>query len=114
MDKRREIHPDVAHGLQGPHDKVATFTPLRLRLPDGAPLEVKRSRAVLGRHSEADVRLAFADVSRRHCLVAFEMGQWRVYDLDSLNGVYVNDERIVEAALYAGDVLRLGDVPLTV
>ena len=90
-------------------DNSAAFTPLYLRIePAGLHIEVQRRDVVVGRHSDAEIRLALPDISRRHCRFAFENQQWRVYDLNSLNGVFVNGERMQEAALYEGDRLQLG------
>jgi pSer/pThr/pTyr-binding forkhead associated (FHA) protein len=85
------------------------FMPLHLVLePVGPRIEVHRPDVIVGRHSEAEVRLGFPDISRRHCRLAFENQHWRVYDLGSLNGVFVNGERMEEATLYQGDHLQLG------
>lgn len=106
--------PTEAHSLQGPHrepraDLPSGFVPLALVLePVGLRIEVQRPDVVVGRHSEAEVRLALPDISRRHCRLVFANEHWRVMDLDSLNGVYVNGERMQEAALHAGDYLQLG------
>jgi len=85
------------------------FTPMRLVLqPTGAVIEIQRPDVVVGRHSTADVRLALPDVSRRHCRLFHAEGQWEVVDLDSLNGVWVNQEAVDHAVLQQGDLLRLG------
>ena len=85
------------------------FVPLVLVLePIALRIEVQRPDVIVGRHSEAEVRLALPEISRRHCRLAFENQQWRVYDLKSLNGVFVNGERMQEATLYDGDHLQLG------
>ena len=104
--------PDsVAHTLQGPHkDPTPTgFVPLHLLLlPGGLCLELTRPDMLIGRHSSADIRLDLADVSRRHCRLVYQHGSWKVIDLNSLNGVFVNGERMHEAVLYEGDQVRLG------
>jgi len=85
------------------------FTPLRLVLqPTGAVVEVNQSDVIVGRHSGADVRLPLPDISRRHCRLFHADGRWQVVDLDSLNGVWVNDESVDQAVLKQGDMLRLG------
>jgi hypothetical protein len=113
MDEMREIYGDAGHGLRGPHHEG--FAPLRLRTEPGrVPIVVARPEAVVGRHTEVDVRLAFPEVSRRHCRLAFEQGQWRVHDLNSLNGVFVNDDRMADAPLFEGDRLRVGPIVLVV
>jgi pSer/pThr/pTyr-binding forkhead associated (FHA) protein len=96
----------------------ADFVPLRLELQSAeAPpvnLEIARPSALVGRHTVADVRLGYADVSRRHCRLDFQDGFWHIVDLNSLNGLYVNNERIQEAVLQEGDVIRLGSVKMVV
>ncbi len=90
-------------------DKPMGFSPLRLLLePVGLSIDVVQPEVIVGRHSQAEVRFALPDISRRHCRLVFEEQQWRVYDLDSLNGVFVNGERMQEATLYDGDHLQLG------
>jgi pSer/pThr/pTyr-binding forkhead associated (FHA) protein len=86
------------------------FVPLRLVLqPSGAPLiEVNRPDMLVGRHTEADIRLPLPDVSRRHCRLVFTEGCWQVIDLNSLNGVQVNGEQVLQAPLENGDLLRIG------
>jgi hypothetical protein len=116
MGETRVIIGHAHHHAQGPHlDLPAGFVPLRLCVPsEHLHIEVICPSAIVGRHTEADLRFAYADVSRRHCRLAFESGQWRVHDLKSTNGIYVNNTPIVEATLYTGDVLRLGCVKLLV
>jgi len=76
--------------------------------PSGLVLEVNEPDVVVGRHSEAGLRLPLADVSRRHCRLTFKDGSWHVADLNSLNGVQVNGEAVLEATLEHGDTLRIG------
>jgi pSer/pThr/pTyr-binding forkhead associated (FHA) protein len=116
MAEMREVYDDPGHALRGPHqDMPESFSPLRLRTEPGEmPIVVVRHIAIVGRHSGADVRLAHPEVSRRHCRLVFEQGVWRVYDLNSLNGVFINDARLAAAPLYTGDRLRIGPVILRI
>lgn len=85
------------------------FVPLRLILqPSGSALELTQPDILLGRHSQADVRLPLPDVSRRHCRFFFGQGVWQVIDLNSLNGVFLNGEPIRQATLRQGDLIRIG------
>jgi pSer/pThr/pTyr-binding forkhead associated (FHA) protein len=111
----------TGHPLQGPHkdprwqDLPLGFVNLQLRLlPGGPTVELDRPDMLLGRHSEADIRLALPDVSRRHCRFVFQHGFWKIIDLKSLNGVFVNSERMHEATLYEGDEVRLGGFTFSV
>src|SRR5262249_27257834 len=89
----------------------ADFVPLRLLLqPGGLCVELTKADNLVGRHSEAEVRLAFPDVSRRHSRFVFLDGGWRVLDLNSLNGTFVNGERVQQALLSNGDRVRLASL----
>jgi pSer/pThr/pTyr-binding forkhead associated (FHA) protein len=122
MDDLPTPAPDGGHPLQGPHwpqtrSKTAApeFFPLRLVLqPSGMVVELGRPDMLLGRHSDADVRLPLPDVSRRHCRFTFSGSRWQVHDLNSLNGVFVNGERVQQATLRAGDAVRIGGFTFTV
>ena len=48
-------------------------------------------------------------LSRRHCMIVREGDIFKVRDLDSLNGTYVNQTRIKEQVLNHGDQISLGD-----
>jgi pSer/pThr/pTyr-binding forkhead associated (FHA) protein len=98
-----------ADSLRNAGERPAAFRPLRLLLkPGGLVVELNRPEMVVGRHSSSDVRLGLPDVSRRHCRFVFAEGRWQVFDLNSLNGVFVNDERVQQATLEHGDLVRLG------
>jgi adenylate cyclase len=62
----------------------------------------------LGRSLDNDVVLAADEVSRSHARLTFRNGRWLLKDLESLNGAYVNGQRIVERALNPGDEIWLG------
>jgi len=113
-----QVKEQSAHALQGPHigpQRHEVSTPLRLRVqPGNVHIEIDRAEAVLGRHSLADVRVRAPEVSRHHCRLLFESGLWRIVDLQSLNGVYVNGERVRDAVLFDGDRVRIGGCTLIV
>jgi len=61
-----------------------------------------------GRHPESDIFLDDITVSRRHVEFQREAGSFRVHDVGSLNGTYVNRDRIDDALLQNGDEVRIG------
>jgi hypothetical protein len=74
----------------------------------------------IGRSLAADVRFDDPTVSRRHALIVRQADGVRVLDDRSLNGVFVNGERVEWSVLADGDeivvgrhVLRFVDVPAT-
>ena len=88
--------------------------------PGSALLVVKRgpnagSRFLLdakvttaGRHPESDIFLDDVTVSRRHAEFAREDAGFVVRDVGSLNGTYLNRERIETAGLAGGDEVQIG------
>jgi len=107
--RSRRPDDDFSTMASSPPPEAPAFVPLRMRSETGSEIvEIDQVRAVVGRHSEADVKLAAADISRRHCQFDFEEGVWLVRDLSSLNGVFVNGERVRVAPLHLGDRVSLG------
>jgi len=62
----------------------------------------------LGRHPNNTVQVLDRIVSKEHCHVDFADGRWLLRDLGSLNGTYVNGERVGERTLNPGDEITLG------
>ncbi|MHB8895759.1 MAG: FHA domain-containing protein [Candidatus Geothermincolia bacterium] len=61
-----------------------------------------------GRHPESDVFLDDITVSRRHAEIRNDSGAFRIVDMGSLNGTYVNKLRVEEADLSSGDEIQIG------
>ncbi len=70
--------------------------------------ELDRRELVIGRGEGADIRVDNPLVSRAHAVVSFERGAWRVADLKSPNGLYVNGEQVKVHDLQVGDRIELG------
>ena len=62
----------------------------------------------VGRHPDSDIFLDDITVSRRHAEVHRADHGYSVKDVGSLNGTYLNRERIEEAPLANGDELQIG------
>jgi hypothetical protein len=63
---------------------------------------------VIGRGTEADIRLPDTGVSRKHVDVVLEGPVAAVHDLGSTNGTLVNGRRVGRQPLSDGDVIRIG------
>jgi pSer/pThr/pTyr-binding forkhead associated (FHA) protein len=61
-----------------------------------------------GRHPDSDIFLDDITVSRRHAEVVRGGDGYLIRDVGSLNGTYLNRERIEEAPLANGDELQIG------
>ena len=64
----------------------------------------------IGRSTAADIVLDDASVSRRHAVIVHRGGRTMILDDRSLNGVFVNGERVGEAVLNDGDGIAIGHV----
>jgi FHA domain/zinc-ribbon domain len=108
--------PDAESG----EDPLADPATLAALPPGTALLVVRRgpnagSRFLLdndlttvGRHPESDIFLDDVTVSRRHAEFYRQGSRFTVRDVGSLNGTYVNRERIEETDLSGGDEVQVG------
>ena len=79
--------------------------PLRTLSLTAAP-----SGLVLGRHEQADIKLPNDAVSRHHARFDFDNGEWRLTDLSSRWGTFLNGVRIAAdhaVPLHSGDMVRI-------
>jgi hypothetical protein len=77
-------------------------------------IELKPGVNRLGRSSRNDFQLDHHSISRFHAEVIVTEHWICVRDMDSSNGVFVNDEQVQECPLENGNILRLGDVSMLV
>ena len=108
-------------GLEGDDGGELTDAAALDALPEGSALLIVRrgpsagSRFLLdrdltsaGRHPDSDIFLDDVTVSRRHAEFLRQAGGFVVRDVGSLNGTYLNRERIEEASLTNGDEVQVG------
>src|SRR5947208_10760198 len=74
----------------------------------GSRFLLDKDLTTAGRHPESDIFLDDVTVSRRHVEFRRDGSGFAVYDVGSLNGTYVNRERIDSAALADGDEVQIG------
>lgn len=67
----------------------------------------------IGRHESTDLQINSGRVSREHAMILREEGGYRVKDLGSTNGTFLNGRRIDQSVLSDGDVLVVADVEMT-
>jgi pSer/pThr/pTyr-binding forkhead associated (FHA) protein len=67
----------------------------------------------IGRHPENEIQVLDAQASKRHCEVAEHPAGWVLRDLSTLNGTFVNGERVRgETLLCHRDMIRIGNATL--
>ena len=79
----------------------------------GARFLLDADRTVAGRSPSADIFLDDVTVSRKHVEFVREGDGFLVRDVGSLNGTYVNRERIERAVLRSGDEVQIGKFRMT-
>jgi pSer/pThr/pTyr-binding forkhead associated (FHA) protein len=80
---------------------------------EGESFPVDGERMSIGRRPDAEVFLDDVTVSRDHALLIRRGDGWHLDDLGSLNGTYVNRQRIESQRLDEGDELQIGKYKLT-
>jgi pSer/pThr/pTyr-binding forkhead associated (FHA) protein len=79
----------------------------------GARFLLDSVRTTAGRSPESDIFLDDVTVSRKHVEFVREGDVFAVRDVGSLNGTYVNRERIDRVVLHAGDEVQIGKYRMT-
>ncbi|MCU0722050.1 MAG: FHA domain-containing protein [Planctomycetes bacterium] len=76
----------------------------------GKEIVLRAEDSVIGRTEEADLVIRDKSISRRHAGIARRDGVWVVRDLESKNGLRVNNRDVSEQALRTGDLVMIGAV----
>ena len=74
----------------------------------GQRITIPPTGLTIGRETDNMLIIPDPSVSRHHARIAYENGALVVYDLNSTNGVYVNEQRVSRQTLRAGDIVRFG------
>ena len=75
----------------------------------GAIFRLPTEDVSIGRLPFNQLCVSDPSVSRQHCLIAPQQDGFRIRDLDSNNGTFVNGNRIDDCILADGDKIRIGD-----
>jgi hypothetical protein len=78
----------------------------------GRRFPLRPGKTAIGRREDNDIVLADGSVSSLHAWVIEDNGSYRIMNILSTNGSFVNNERITEAPLKEGDHIRFGGVEL--
>jgi pSer/pThr/pTyr-binding forkhead associated (FHA) protein len=105
-DLVEDLYPDsAAFGALPPGSALL----LVMRGPNaGRRFRLDGELTTAGRHPDSDIFLDDVTVSRRHAEFYRHGAGFTVRDVGSLNGTYVNRERIEEAELAGGDEVQIG------
>ena len=76
-------------------------------LGGGDPIPLLKKSLLVGRRESCDIVLRFANVSAHHCQLTIDGGYLYARDLQSRNGIKVNDVKVQEKRLDPGDTLAV-------
>lgn len=79
---------------------------------DGIPHRLKPGTTIIGRGSDADIRITDSAASRQHLQLIWDGRAGLARDLGSTNGSKINGQRFREAALTGGTVITIGQTAL--
>jgi two-component system response regulator FlrC len=68
-----------------------------------------RPRTLVGRAGGCDLQLPGGQTSRHHAEIVRDGPLYRIGDLESMNGVFLNGDKLPQAPLRDRDIVRLGD-----
>jgi len=74
----------------------------------GSRFLLDQDEVTAGRHNDSEIFLDDVTVSRRHAVFSREAGEFTVADAGSLNGTYVNRDRIDKVVLKDSDEVQIG------
>jgi hypothetical protein len=106
----RHVQPGVANapGDIRPKARQVASIDILLDKEPKARIRLNMARMLIGRHPWNDVQLDDDSVSRHHAMLVRESGHWTVVDLNSTNGIRVNDRETRQQRLRPGDVVEVG------
>src|SRR3989442_5600979 len=78
----------------------------------GRTFELKTEKTTVGRLPDNTFEIPEASVSSHHCEILLQGKDVLIKDLDSTNGTFINGEKVAQAVLKPGQILRLGMVEM--
>ena len=104
----RQVLPPV-HGAASGRTRDCALLFVLVGPQQGAVFTLKALSSSIGRDDDADVRLDADTISDHHARITVHADGASIEDLDSLNGTFVNEERVHrQRAVVDGDHLRFG------
>ncbi len=70
---------------------------------------IDKKEYIIGRANECDFVIDGKEVSRRHARIYYGNGKYKIEDLNSTNGTFVNNKKITETELKHGDEINIGN-----
>jgi hypothetical protein len=111
-DEDRDLEEELAVSLDDIPPGMGMLVLRRGGIEEGKQYLLESEVTTAGRHPDSDIFLDDITVSRRHVEVVRSGSTYTIRDVGSLNGTYLNKDRVDEALLAHGDELQIGKFKL--
>ncbi len=74
----------------------------------GHDFRIDSDHITIGAIGDADLQIDDEFASKHHCSIRYSDGVYSITDLDSTNGTFVNNEKIIKATIKDGDKIKIG------
>ncbi len=112
LEERHELDEELGAALEGLPEGMGMLV-VRRGPNAGSRYMLDTELTTLGRHPDSEIFLDDITVSRRHAVVRRVDDGYDLSDVGSLNGTYVNHERVETAPLHSLDEVQVGRFVLT-
>jgi pSer/pThr/pTyr-binding forkhead associated (FHA) protein len=108
MDEENTVHPDWDHpylpGGESDSPCLKVYSgPLK-----GKAYPLTKEEYLIGRDPSSDIVVDEKVVSRRHARIVKKLNEYMISDLDSVNGIYINNLKLDKTVLQHGDMIQIG------
>jgi pSer/pThr/pTyr-binding forkhead associated (FHA) protein len=108
VDEENTYHPDMEHPYLGGTKGDAPTVKVLSGTLRGKEYRLTQDEYLIGRDPGTHIVIEEKEVSRRHAMIIKKAGEYMLCDLDSTNGVYVNNLRLEKSVLKNGDLFQIG------
>jgi len=107
IEIKEDISPEIFESLKG--TPVGEGLIVVLKGPNvGEKIIIGKPVFTIGRESDSDIFLDDVTISRKHAQIVKTGAYYKIIDLGSLNGIYVNGKLSEEKILENGDKIQIG------
>jgi hypothetical protein len=112
IENRRELEQELGHVLDQLPEGLGMLV-VRRGPNAGSTFVIEAETTTVGRHPESNIFLDDVTVSRHHAVIQRADDRYDLRDLGSLNGTYVDHERIESVVLSDMNEVQVGRFVLT-
>jgi pSer/pThr/pTyr-binding forkhead associated (FHA) protein len=76
-------------------------------------IPLKQKKLIIGRSSEATLKLMHPSISRKHCVIEKRDNGFFARNISTTNPLYLNERNVSEQRLFSGDKLQMGTFSIT-